>query len=90
MPYQQSQAIEHRLSAVLQLIRTGRYSTPDLADELEVSIPTISRCVTALRERGHTIRAEKQSAGWRYVLLNGPQSSNSHNRAVPAPRRKAR
>lgn len=68
MPYQRSLDIEQRLHAVLRLIGTGKYSTPALAEELKVSIPTISRCVTALRERGHDIRAEKLSAGWRYVL----------------------
>jgi len=68
MIYQRSQAIERRLETVLRLIRTGRYSTPTLAEEVGVSIPTVSRCVNALRERGHDIRAEKHSDGWRYVL----------------------
>ena len=53
--YQLSQAIEQRLEKVLRLIRTGRYSTPTLADEVGVSILTVSRCVNALRERGHDI-----------------------------------
>jgi len=35
---------------------------------LGVSVPTASRAVCALRERGHRIRAEKQSEGWSYVL----------------------
>lgn len=68
MRYQQSLTIEQRLEAVLRLIRTGQYSTPRLADEIGVSIPTISRCVEALRERGHTIAAENQNGTWRYVL----------------------
>ena len=68
MRYQRSLAIEQRLDAVLRLIRTGQYSTPRLADELSVSIPTISRCVEALRERGHDIAAENHSGSWRYVL----------------------
>ena len=68
MLYQRSQEIERRLETVLRLIRTGRYSTPTLAEEVGVSIPTVSRCVTALRERGHDIKAEKHSDGWRYVL----------------------
>jgi biotin operon repressor len=69
MLYQRSLGIEKRLDQVLKLIRTGRYSTPGLAEQVGVSIPTISRCVTALRERGHEIRAEKQGSGWRYVLV---------------------
>ncbi len=68
MRYQRSLAIEQRLDAVLRLIRSGQYSTPRLADELEVSIPTISRCVEALRERGHDIAAENHNGTWRYVL----------------------
>ncbi len=69
MIYQRSQEIERRLETVLQLIRTGRFSTPTLAEEVGVSIPTVSRCVNALRERGYDIRAKKKADGWRYVLL---------------------
>jgi biotin operon repressor len=68
MLYQRSLEIERRLDAVLQLIQTGNYSTPMLAKEVGVSIPTISRCVTALRGRGHEIHAEKVEIGWRYFL----------------------
>ena len=68
MPFERSLEIERRLDDILRLIRTGRFSTPMLAEEVGVSIPTISRCVTALRERGHYIRAEKHGYGWRYVL----------------------
>lgn len=42
MVYQQSLEIERRLAHVLSLIRTGQYSTPMLAEEVGVSIPTIS------------------------------------------------
>ena len=80
MPYQRSLDIEQRLKAVLQMISTGKYSTPRLAEELRVSIPTISRCVTALRERGHDIRAEKLSEGWHYVLDREVASKSSHSR----------
>jgi predicted DNA-binding transcriptional regulator YafY len=68
MLYKRSQEIERRLDQVLHLIQTGRYSTPTLAEAVGVSIPTISRCVTALRERGHDIRAENGGNGWRFVL----------------------
>lgn len=68
MPFERSQEIERRLDHVLRLIHTGRYSTPMLAEEVGVSIPTISRCVTALRLRGHDIRAENHGDGWRYVV----------------------
>ncbi|QDS97045.1 HTH domain-containing protein [Adhaeretor mobilis] len=68
MLYERSLQIETRLQTVLRLIETGDYSTPELAEELGVSIPTVSRDVTALRQRGHDIRAERSGAVWRYVL----------------------
>lgn len=68
MPFERSLEIENRLGQILHLIRTGSYSTPSLAAAVGTSIPTISRCVQALRERGHSIRAEKDGNGWRYVL----------------------
>ncbi len=75
MLYERSLGIGKRLDHVLRLIRTGRYSTPTLAEEVGVSIPTISRYVTALREMGHDIRAEKQGNGWRYILVRQPKDA---------------
>lgn len=68
MQYRQSLEIERRLEKVLKLISSGKFSTPDLAKEVGVSVPTISRCVQALRERGFEIRAERGREAWRYVL----------------------
>jgi hypothetical protein len=51
MPFERSLEIERRLADILRLIRTGRFSTPMLAEQIGVSIPTISRCITALRIR---------------------------------------
>jgi hypothetical protein len=68
--YQRSFEIEGRLQAVLQLVETGKYSTPLIALELGVSIPTVSRDVMALRERGHRIQSNRLVDGsWRYGLL---------------------
>lgn len=67
MRYQKSFEIELRLAEALRLIQTGCYSTPLLAEALGVSIPTVSRYVTALRQRGHDIRAERHNDGWRYT-----------------------
>lgn len=83
MPFERSLEIESRLDEVLRLIRTGRFSTPMLAEEVGVSIPTISRCVLALRARGHDIRAEKHESGWRYVLSDKRLSGKS-GRKVPS------
>jgi predicted DNA-binding transcriptional regulator YafY len=68
MLYRHTLAIHDRLETVLRLIRTGKFSTPALAKEIGVSIPTISRIVAALREQGHGIQAERTRHGWRYVL----------------------
>jgi predicted DNA-binding transcriptional regulator YafY len=68
MFYQRSLEIEQRLQTVLELVGEGEYSTLMIADELGVSIPTVSRDVTALRDRGHDIRSERCSDGWRYHL----------------------
>jgi len=68
MLYQRSLDIEQRLEAVLRLVREGRHSTPGMARILRVSVPTVSRDLTALRQRGHDIRAERSDDGWRYVL----------------------
>jgi biotin operon repressor len=68
MLYQRSLEIENRLDSVLQLIRRGGYSTPKLAEKLGVSIPTVSRDVTALRQRGYDIRSTRTDDGWSFVL----------------------
>ena len=68
MLYQRSYEIECRLGEVLRLIGTGSFSTPKIADELGVSIPTVSRDVLALRQRGFAIHSERTDDGWRYTL----------------------
>ncbi len=83
MLYQRSLDIERRLQAVLALIRKGAYSTPKIARELGVSIPTVSRDVTALRQRGHDIRADRGEDGWRYLLEETkPNSRGRHSKAT--------
>jgi biotin operon repressor len=74
MLYQRSLEIETRLQTVLTLVRSGRYSTPMIAKQLGISIPTVSRDVTALRERGHDIRSERNRGTWRYVVAAAPSS----------------
>jgi len=87
MLYQRSLEIERRLQAVLRLVETGRYSTPLIARELGVSIPTVSRDVTALRERGHEIRSHRLLDGtWRYGL--GRKTANRRVTATNGPSKK--
>ncbi len=68
MLYQRSQTIEHRLDLLLGLIRENKHSTPVLAEQLGVSIPTVSRCIRALRERGHPIKSKRTADGWSYSI----------------------
>jgi biotin operon repressor len=75
MVYEQSQEIEARLKKVLRLIRRGGYSTPKLAARLGVSVPTISRCIESLRDRGYAIRSVRMRDAWRYVLDGAPDST---------------
>jgi biotin operon repressor len=75
MLYQRSMDIERRLTTVLRLIRSGGYSTPMIAQKLGISIPTVSRDVTALRERGYDIRSERKADGWQYVLVQNLRRS---------------
>lgn len=84
MLYQRSLEIERRLEAVLGMIRKGSYSTPRMAEELGVSIPTVSRDVTALRQRGHDIRSERGENGWRYVLVQGKNDRKGQRSSDPA------
>lgn len=80
MTYDRSLAIERRLGDVLELIEAGKYSSSDIADRLDVSVPTVSRDLMALRERGHEIRSERHCGGWRYVLGNRrPRAAESLN-----------
>lgn len=92
MLYERSLEIERRLEAVLGMIRKGCYSTPRMAEELGVSIPTVSRDVTALRQRGHDIRAERGTNGWRYRLADDTPSPGRRNQpdVTASPRNRSR
>ncbi len=68
MLYERSLQVGQRLDEALRLIGTGVYSTPKLAEELGVSIPTVARYVAALRHRGFVILAKKDGNSWRFVL----------------------
>ena len=62
-------SIERRLVAVLRLIETENYSTPMISETLGISIPTVSRHVSALRERGFDIRSHRRDGVWRFILV---------------------
>lgn len=92
MRYRHSLEIQERLETVLVLIETGQYSTPALAKQVGVSIPTVSRTVAALRERGHDIRARREGNSWSYVLVRraadrvrqGAGSGDGQRMALPS------
>jgi biotin operon repressor len=73
MVYNRSQEIERRLIDVVDLVRNGEQSTRTLARTLRVSEPTISRCISALRQRGYRIRAVKHGLSWSYELGEEPE-----------------
>jgi biotin operon repressor len=79
MIYQQSQEIESRLARLLELIRTGSYSTPTLATTLNVSMPTVARCISALRRRGHRITAVRDGSRWRFEMAPEPGEVSPHS-----------
>jgi biotin operon repressor len=77
MVYQQSFAIEFRLGQLLGLIRVGEHSTPALAEILGVSVPTVSRCIRALRDRGYRIEARRIADGWSYRVAGEPAENGT-------------
>jgi Mn-dependent DtxR family transcriptional regulator len=78
--YRRSQEIEKRLSSLVELIRSGKYGTPALAAQLGISPPTVSRCLSALRQRGYVIRAVKEDEGWAYEIKSEPRAKAAHER----------
>lgn len=72
MLYEKAFAIERRLTELVRLLRGGKLSTPALAQKLGVSVPTVSRDITALRQRGYEIRSLRVSRSWGYELVTEP------------------
>ena len=72
MRYDRSMAIVKRHEALLELIRSGTYSCPKLAEALAVSLPTVSRDIVFLRRQGYGIESVRQRTGWAYRLTGTP------------------
>lgn len=77
MRYEKSLAIQSRHDRLVELIRTGKFSSPDLAQKLEVSEQTIYRDIDFLKQRGYSIRSEKHADGWAYHLLAEPATDSN-------------
>jgi predicted DNA-binding transcriptional regulator YafY len=69
MRYERSLAITSRHERLIELIRSGEFSSRNLAEELEVSEQTIYRDIDFLKGRGYSIRSVRLSWGWAYQLL---------------------
>jgi biotin operon repressor len=79
MRYGRSLAIASRHDRLIELIRSGEFSSPDLATKLEVSEQTIYRDIDFLKQRGYSIRSKKHANGWAYHLLVTPTTVTKGN-----------
>lgn len=77
MRYDRALAIADRHERLIELIRLGEYSSPNLAQKLEVSEQTIYRDIDFLKLRGYSIRSQKHADGWAYHLLEEPARTSS-------------
>lgn len=82
MRYEKSLAIQNRHDRLVELIRTGRFSSPVLAQKLGVSEQTIYRDIDFLKQKGFSIRSEKHTDGWAYHLL-AESATESDGQRVP-------
>lgn len=77
MRYERSLAIPNRHDRLIELIRSGEFSSPELAEKLEVSEQTIYRDINFLKSTGYSIRSEKHADGWAYHLLAEPATASN-------------
>ena len=75
MRYERSLAIAGRLEKLIDLIRSGSYSSRTLAEKLGVSEQTVYRDVLHLKQHGFSIRSDKHATGWAYRFLSDPPST---------------
>jgi DeoR/GlpR family transcriptional regulator of sugar metabolism len=83
MRYRRSLAITSRHDKLIELIRLGEFSSPDLASKLKVSEQTIYRDIDFLKQRGYVIRSEKHADGWAYHLLAEPATVSTEKESPP-------
>lgn len=81
MRYERSMAIADRHDRLIKLIRSGEFSSTELAKKLKVSEQTIYRDLDYLKKLGYSIRAEKHSYGWAYHLLAEPARVSDERRS---------
>jgi DeoR/GlpR family transcriptional regulator of sugar metabolism len=76
MRYKRSLAIADRHVKLIDLIRSGEFSSPALAEKLEVCVQTIYRDIDYLKQSGYSIRSVKHAEGWAYQLLAEPAATS--------------
>jgi len=82
MHYERTRKIEQRFQQAIKLIRQNSHSARGLAEALAVSRPTVHRIVAELKRRGYVIRAVRDECGWKYELINNPNSKKSTNKIL--------
>ncbi len=83
MRYDRSLAISKRHKELLELVKSGIYSSDTLAHKLGVSIPTIYRDIVFLKQQGYHIIAVKLSSKWAYQLASCDGNLTSRGQRVP-------
>jgi DeoR/GlpR family transcriptional regulator of sugar metabolism len=81
MRYERALAIATRHDQLIELIRSGAFSSQVLARKLKVSEQTVYRDIDFLKHRGYRIRSERNAHGWAYRLLADP-SIVAHGKKV--------
>lgn len=81
MRYGRALAIASRHDRLIELIRTGGFSSPELARKLKVSEQTVYRDIDFLKQRGYSIRSERHADGWAYHLLDEPATVSNGKRS---------
>lgn len=76
MRYKRALAIPGRLDRLIELIRTGAYSSFDLAKKLKVSEQTVYRDIGHLKATGYDICSKKHTTGWAYHLNTEPATTS--------------
>lgn len=69
MRYEKSLAIASRHNRLIQLIRSGEFSSTDLAEKLKMSEQTVYRDIDFLKGKGYSIRSVRLPRGWAYKLI---------------------
>jgi predicted DNA-binding transcriptional regulator YafY len=67
--YERFQAIVGRHDRRIEMIRSAEFSSPDLAQKLEVPEQTVYRDIDYLKKCGFCIRSEKHANGWAYHII---------------------